>query len=52
MNQPFRDAVSRRDYASFAADPAMTEILQTLGKDRIRKIEDYIRENAVLRVYE
>jgi type I restriction enzyme R subunit len=52
MNEPFRDAVNSRDFASFAADPSMTEILHALGRVRIEKIADYIRENAVLRVFD
>jgi type I restriction enzyme R subunit len=50
LNEPFREAVNSRDFASFAGDPSMTEVLQTLGKDRIQGIADYIRENAVLRI--
>jgi type I restriction enzyme R subunit len=52
MNDSFRNAVNDRNFASIAADPSMTVILHTLGRNRIQEIADYIRENAVLGVLE
>ncbi len=51
LDEEARLHINQKDFAWFMTDPEKTHILQTLGRERLKKLPDYIKDNVNLNRY-
>jgi type I restriction enzyme R subunit len=51
LDEEARLHINQKDFAWFMTDPEKTHILQALGRERLEKLPDYIKDNVNLNKY-
>jgi len=51
IDENFRTAVNQKRFNEYAGNPAMLEVFQKLGKNRISQIPEYIKDNVKLNIF-
>lgn len=51
IDENFRIAVNQKHFNEYAGNPAMLEVFQKLGKNRISQIPEYIKDNVKLNIF-
>jgi len=46
IDEEARMKINNRDFSHFAGDPVMTEILQKIGPEKLKKIPEYIKDHV------